>query len=118
MPIQFASKTDYIMKLIELVKVEAECERIDSEMLALSNISFNFEERFEIFTKLCLQVPRDHQEHIRENTLLSVIIAAKNDSSKNYVGTGVVKKVKVARHKPMTVILQLDVIDPLNRSKR
>ena len=54
MPIQFASKTDYIMKLIELVKVEAECERIDSEMLALSKIPFNFEERFEIFTKLCL----------------------------------------------------------------
>ena len=45
MPIHFASKQDYIAKLIELVSVEAECEKLNTEMTAARNIPVHFVER-------------------------------------------------------------------------
>ena len=54
MPVHFASKGDFISKLIELVVVEAECEKLNTEMIAAKNIPFFFEERLEIFSRLQL----------------------------------------------------------------
>ncbi len=54
MPIHFASKLDYVNKLIELVAVEAECERLKTESIAASNVPFVFEERLEIYSRLRL----------------------------------------------------------------
>ena len=54
MPVHFASKQDYIAKLIELLVVEAECEKLNTEMTAARNIPFHFEERLEIYSKLHL----------------------------------------------------------------
>ena len=37
----------------------------------------------------------------------------------DYVGTGVIKKVQVVRGEPyLNVILQIDVLDPLDKRKR
>jgi hypothetical protein len=54
MPVHFASREDYIAKLIELVVVEAHCEKLNTEMIAAKNIPFLFEERLEIFSRLRL----------------------------------------------------------------
>lgn len=103
MPLQFASKQDYVSKLTELLMVEAECERLKTEAVAASNISFVFEERLEIYSKLRLKIPKTIQQHIRQYVILSVAIESTRGT---YVGTGVIKKVQVSRHDPnLTVIL-------------
>ena len=38
MPLQFASREDYVNKLTELLFIEAECERLSIEMIAESEI--------------------------------------------------------------------------------
>ena len=49
--------------------------------------------------------------------ILSVAIDSKQVGV--YVGTGVIKKVKVARNDPnLTIFLQIDCIDPLDKDKR
>ena len=58
MPLQFASKRDYVSKLTELLMVEAECERLKTESVAASDIAFEFEERLEIYSKLALKIPK------------------------------------------------------------
>ena len=42
MPLQFDSKKDYTAKLTELLMVEAECERLQTESIAAENVSFSF----------------------------------------------------------------------------
>ena len=46
------------MKLSELLMVEAECERLKTEAIAARDISFVFEERLEIYSKLILKIPK------------------------------------------------------------
>ena len=58
MPVHFASRDDYMKKLVELLAVEAECERLNTEMIAASNVSFSFLERLEIYSRLQLYVPK------------------------------------------------------------
>lgn len=65
MPLQFASKSDYTKKLQELLVMEAECERLSIESIAAKNVSFNFMERLEIYSKLQLWIPKDFQAYIR-----------------------------------------------------
>ena len=60
MPLQFASKEDYVNKLLEILLTEAECERIKTESIAAKDISFVFEERLDIYSKLILKVPKVH----------------------------------------------------------
>ena len=49
--------------------------------------------------------------------ILSVAIESKKIGV--YVGTGVIKKVKVSKNDPnLTVILQIDCTDPLDKDKR
>ena len=118
MPIHFASKTDYVSKLTELLRMEAESERLRIEMIAQRGISFTFVERLPIYSKLRLEIPKTIQQHIRNHVLLSVVIREAG-SGKEYVGTGVVKRVEVRRNqKNMTVILQIDCMDPLDRNQR
>ncbi len=74
MPLQFASKQDYIAKLSELLLVEAEVEKLSTEMIAEKNIQFQFLERLEIFSSLLLYVPKEIQQSIKEHVILSVVI--------------------------------------------
>ena len=53
MPIHFESKAAYVEKLKDLLLIEAECERLNTEMIAESGIYFEFEERLEIYSRLC-----------------------------------------------------------------
>ena len=54
MPTRFESKDDYYKKLIEFLMIEDEQERIKIESTAVRNISFRFEERHDIYSKLTL----------------------------------------------------------------
>ena len=42
MPVHFACREDYMKKLIELLAVEAECERLNTELFALANVPYVF----------------------------------------------------------------------------
>lgn len=115
MPLQFASKEDYLDKLTELMFVEAECERLNTEMIAEKNIKFEFKERLEIYCTLWLEVPKTIQQQIRENVILSVVMSRLDDRS-DYVGTGVIKKVQMTRNCDfLRVLLQIDCQYPLNK---
>lgn len=116
MPLQFASKHDYISKLTELLMIEAECERLKTESIAARDIQFVFEERLQIYSKLRLKIPKSLQQHIRQYVILSVAIES---SEGTYVGTGVIKKLQITRRDPdLTVILQIDCMYPLDRKQR
>ena len=118
MPLQFASKIDYISKLIELLMVEAESERVRTESVAQKDIQFVFEQRLEIYSRLLLKIPKSVQQYIRKNVILSVVIR-EAVTGHDYVGTGVVKAIIVKRNDPdMTVSMQIDVMDPLDRKFR
>ena len=62
MPLSFASKEHYLAKLTELLFVEAECERLNTEMIAEKDIPFRFKERLEIYSALWLEVPKTIQQ--------------------------------------------------------
>ena len=63
-------------------------------------------------------MPKEIHAHIREHVILSVAIIERQ-TGKDYVGTGVVKKVKPIRSSPnLQVTLQIDVMYPLNKQKR
>ena len=118
MPIHFERKEDYVSKLTELLMTEAESERLRTEMIAQRGISFTFIERLQIYSKLRLQIPKTIQQHIRNHVLISVLLREAG-SGKEYIGTGVVKKVEVRRNQQnMSVILQIDCMDPLDRNQR
>ena len=61
MPIQFACKEDYVSKLVELMMVEAESERMRTESVAQKNIPYVFDTRLEIYSRLTLWIPKDVQ---------------------------------------------------------
>ena len=65
MPVRFKTKEEYVNKLVSLIEMEAKCEQIDTEMFALPDLPFEFDERYEIFSKLRLQISRDYMEYIR-----------------------------------------------------
>ena len=92
MPLQFATKEDYVAKLTELLFVEAECERLNTEMIAEKNIRFTFKERLAIYCTLWMEIPKTIQQQIRDHVILSVVIN-RQDGEGSYVGTGVIKKV-------------------------
>lgn len=57
------------------------------------------------------------QQYIRTHVILSVAIRHANGSG-DYVGTGVVKNVRILRNNPnLIVTLQIDALDPLDRKK-
>ena len=49
---------DYVSKLTELLMIEAESERLRTEMVAQRDISFTFLERLEIYSRLRLKIPK------------------------------------------------------------
>ena len=117
MPVHFASRDDYMKKLVELLAVEAECERLNTEMVAASSISYFFEERLEIYSRLQLQIPKRFNQFIREHAILSVFIKSSTDA--DYLGTGVIRKVKIRKNDPnLAVTLQIDIIFPFDRKLR
>ena len=63
-----------------------------------------------------MKVPKKLHEFIRQHTVMSIVIKENGSSSKEYLGTGVVKKIILAKNETyITVIFQIDVIDPLDR---
>ena len=79
MPLTFASKEEYLAKLEEMLEKEAEIDRLSVETIAEKDVEFVFEERLEIYSRLRLRVPKTHQQHIRENTNLRVVIDVVHD---------------------------------------
>lgn len=61
MPLRFASKNDYLAKLTELLFLESQCERINTEMYAEKDVQFQFDERHHVFSSLRMQVTRSLQ---------------------------------------------------------
>ena len=66
-------------------------------MIAAKNVSYVFEERLQIYSRLKLKIPKKLHEYIRVHTTLSVVIR-ENGTGREYLGTGVVKKIKLARN--------------------
>jgi len=69
-----------------------------------------------------LRIPKTHQQHIRENTLLRVIIPVvrdpKNLHPESYIGTGNIKRVQIKAQDPLlTVILQIDILSPNDKNQ-
>lgn len=87
-------------------------------MIAESNIQFKFLERHEICCKLGLKVPKTIHQNIRDNVILSVVIY-NEDTCEDYIGTGVIKKVQLIQNSEfLNVVLQIDIIYPLDKNKR
>ena len=103
MPQRFESKRDYVAKLAELLLVQAECERANIEMVSAKNVRFMFNERLEIYSKLTLKIPKALQSHIRPNVIMSVAIR-ESETGKDYLGTGVVKTIKMQRKNPYLTV--------------
>ena len=74
MPILFKSKVEYLAKLEEMIEKEAEAERLSAETIAEADIEYEFVERLEIYSLLRMRVPKTNQQHLRENTMLRVVI--------------------------------------------
>ena len=70
----YASKEEYIVKLKEIIDAESKIDRLNTEVIAESNIEYEFEEILEIYCRMKLRVPKTNQQHIRENTMLSIVI--------------------------------------------
>ena len=91
-------------------------------------MAFEFEEVLEIYCRMRMRVPKTNQQHIREQTILSVVIPIEpinipgqpqSSIHPEYVGSGTIKKVLIKSGDPLlTVIFQLDIRDPLDRNKR
>ena len=62
------------MKLKEIIDAESKIDRLNTEVIAESNIEYEFEEILEIYCRMKLRVPKTNQQHIRENTMLSIVI--------------------------------------------
>ena len=76
--------------------VQAECERLNVEMIAEKNVSYVFEERLQIYSKIRLKIPKRLQTYIRQNTIMSVVIRECCDlQDAEYLGNGVVKRVLI-----------------------
>lgn len=54
MPERFATKFDYVEKLKELLLIEAECDRVSTEVVAEPDVYFQFEECLKIYSRLLL----------------------------------------------------------------
>ena len=97
-PLHFETKQDYISKLSEMLLVQAECDRLSVEMVAEKNVSYVFEEKLQIYSRMKLKIPKKLHEYIRQHTVMSVVIREKGSKSAEYLGNGVVKRVLIARN--------------------
>ena len=88
--------SDYLEKLKEYRKVEADCERLKVESIAAKDIPFEFVEKTSSISKLCLEVPKAFKQYIQNKLIVSVAIEA--EKGLGYVGTGIVKKFKPSRN--------------------
>ena len=98
MPVKFPSKKDYIKKLTEFVIKDAKSVKIEKERIA-ERCNFRFFDHHQIYSMLELKIDKDLLQYIKQNTLMSVVIREKNGGGE-YVGTGVVKKIKFNRTDP------------------
>ena len=97
MPVCFDSKKTYIKKLADIVTKDAKSAKLYTEMTA-GRCNYVFERRHEIYSLLRLTISKEqYLQHIRLNTLMSIVIKQKKPSNKEYLGTGVVKKFKFDR---------------------
>ena len=107
----YDNKDDYIRKLQELIDMEAEIDRLNTEVIAESGVSFVFEEVLEIYCRLKLRVPKTNQQYLREQAILSVVIPiAPIDTPEGricpeYIGTGIIKKVILKTGDPLLTII-------------
>lgn len=92
-PPKFESKEDYLSTLSNLLDNESQLERLNIEMYAEKDISFQFIERLEVYCKLSMRIPRTtNQQQIRENVMLCLLIPRQvehgNIILEPYVGVG------------------------------
>lgn len=98
MPLVFENKETYLAKLEELLDKEAQADSVELEMIGEAGVEFEFVERLAIYCKIKMHVPKTHQQHIRENTLLRITIPIVKDplnpvnaARRYYIGTGTIK---------------------------
>ena len=71
--------------------------KLEKERIAgRCNFRFVEGECHQIYSMLELKIPKDLLQYIKQNTLMSVVIRKKGGGGE-YVGTGVVKKIKFNR---------------------
>ena len=98
MPVKFSSKKEYIRKLTDIVTKDAKSDKLEKERIA-GRCNFRFFERHQIYSMLELKIEKKLLQYIKQNTLMSVLIREKSGDGE-YVGTGVVKKIKFNRTDP------------------
>ena len=125
MPTSFSNKETYVQKLTELVKTEAQINKLMIESIAEKDVAFEFEEVLDIYCRLRLRVPKTNQQYINQQTILRVVIPLLNPKRGlasrfvNYTGIGTIKKVYLDANDPLlTVILQIDIMNPQDKRKR
>lgn len=120
MPLTFGSKQQYLEKLQEMIEKEAVIERLAVETVAEADIEFEFEEILEIYCRMRLRIPKTHQKHLRENTMLRVVIPILgHPHAQNYIGTGVIKRVAIKAGDPLlTITFQLDIVNPTDKNQQ
>ena len=122
-PERFECKLDYMRKLLELLRAEAEVEKLNTEVIAEEAIKYEFKERLEIYCRIEMRIPKTNQQHIRPQVLLSVVIpiVGPNDDLEEqqyYQGFAVIKKVAIKPDdKMLTVTIQIDIENPTDRDK-
>ena len=122
MQVTFDTKNEYIAKLHELLETESTIERLNTEVIAEKDVAFVFKEIHEICCRISMKVPKTNQQYIREHAILSVVIplvVEEGKLSREYLGAGTIKKVTMLPNdKFLSVDLQIDIVDPLDRKKR
>ena len=58
MPDTYDTKEEYVEKLKELIDAETEIDRLNTEVIAEKDVTFEFEETLEIYCRMKLRVPK------------------------------------------------------------
>ena len=123
MPNTYKDRKHYLRTIKELIDTEAELERLQIETIAEKDVDYVFEERLKVYSRIRMRVSKTNQEHLREHTALGVAIPYALDqegiSKGEYVGIGNIKKVLMKPSDPkLTIIVQIDVVNPIEKYKR
>lgn len=122
-PKTYKDRKQYLRTIKELIDTEAELERLQIETIAEKDVDYVFEERLKVYSRIRMQVSKANQEHLREHTSIAVVIPFAPDQSGiskgEYVGVGNIKKVILNPSDPkLTLIVQIDVVNPIEKFKR
>ena len=113
--------------LEQILDAEEKVDRLNTEVIAQKEIDYVFEGKIlEIYCRISMRVPKSMQQHMTKNAILSVVIPIHKKNPQNqleeqkfYHGFGTIKKILIkSGDEFLTVSLQIDIVNPLERSQR